>query len=108
MHVLCHSDGLENEWEAKGVRQSEFVRMAQDSLNDQVGKIPGHKLGKSGCKEGTIFKIMQILYLDDRAFIFDPRNDLIKGVNIINSPFTKIGMEMHVGRNEKAPKTQCI
>ena len=55
-----------------------------------------------------MFKIMQILYLDDGAFIFETRNELIKGVNIINSLFKKFGMEMHVGRNEKASKTECI
>ena len=43
---------------------------------------------------------MQILYLDDGAFIFESRKDLIKGVNLINSLFQKIGMEMHIGREE--------
>ena len=49
-----------------------------------------------------------VLYLDDGAFIFDSRNDLIKGVNIINLLFKKIGMEMYVGKNEKASKTEYI
>ena len=55
-----------------------------------------------------MFKIMQILYLDDGAFIFDSRIDLIKGVKLIDSLFKKISMEMHVGKNEKASKTECI
>ena len=46
-----------------------IVRVAQDSSNDQVGKILGYKLDNSGCKERIIFKIMQILYLDDGAFM---------------------------------------
>ena len=35
--MSAFAEALENEWEAKGVCQAEFVRMAQDSLNDQVG-----------------------------------------------------------------------
>ena len=72
------------------MRQAEFVRLAQDSSIDQVGQILGHKLDRSGCKKGIIFKILQILYLDDGAFIFESRNDLIKGVNIIYSLFKKL------------------
>ena len=67
------------------MRQAEVVCVPQDSLNNQIGKILGNGLDKSGRKEGIMFKIMQILYLDDGAFIFESRNELIKGVNIINS-----------------------
>ena len=84
------------------------MRVSQDDLDNQVGQILGHGLNKSGYKEGIVFKIMQILYLDDGAFIFDSRIDLIKGVKLIDSLFKKIGMEMHVGKNEKASKTECI
>ena len=77
-------------------------------MNDQIGQILGHKLDRSGYKEGIVFKSMQILYLDDGAFIFNSRNDLIKGVNIINLLFKQIGMEMHVGKNEKVSKIECI
>ena len=90
---------LENEWEEKGIRQTEFARVSQDNLNNQIGQILGHGLDKSGYKEGILFKILQILYLDDGAFIFESREDLIKGVNIINLLFKKFEMEMHVGRN---------
>ena len=55
-----------------------------------------------------MFKIMQILYLNNGAFIFESRVDLIKGVNLINSLFKNIGLEMHIGRDEKASKTECI
>ena len=67
------AEALENEWEEKGMRQAEFVRVPQDNLNNQIGQILGHRLDKSGRKEGIMFKIMQILYLDDGAFIFETR-----------------------------------
>ena len=100
------AEALENEWGKNSMRQAEFVRVSHDELDNQVGQILGRGLSKSGYKEGIVFKIMQILYLDDGAFIFDLRIDLIKGVNLIDSLFKKIGMEMHVRRNEKASKTE--
>ena len=87
---------------------AEFARVSHDNLDNQIGQLLGHRLDKSGFKEGTLFKIMQILYLDDGAFIFESRKDLIKGVNLINSLFKKFGMEMHIGRDEQASKTECI
>ena len=99
---------LENEWEEKGMRQAEFAIVLQDNLDNQVGHIIGHGLDKLGYKKGIMFKIIQILYLDEGAFIFESQTFLIKGVNIIHLHFKKIGMEMHVGRNEKASKTECI
>ena len=90
------------------MRQAEFAIVLQDNLDNQVGHIIGHGLDKLGYKKGIMFKIIQILYLDEGAFIFESQTFLIKGVNIIHLHFKKIGMEMHVGRNEKASKTECI
>ena len=106
--MSAFAEALEYEWEKSGMRQAEFVRVSQDNLDNQVGQILGHGLNKSGYKEGTVFKIMQILYLDGGAFIFDSRIDLIKGVKLIDSLFKTFGMETHVGGNEKASKTECI
>ena len=106
--MSAFAEALENKWKELGAPQAEFVRLEQDSPNDPAGQILGHKLNRSGCKEGLTFSILQILYLDDGAFIFESRNDLIRGVKLINSLFKKIGMEMHVGKNGKASKTECI
>ena len=35
--MSAFAEALENEWEVKGVLQAEFVRVEQDSSNDQVG-----------------------------------------------------------------------
>ena len=87
--MSAFAEALEYEWEKSGMRQAEFVRVSQDNLDNQVGQILGHGLNKSGYKEGIVFKIMQILYWDDGAFIFDSRIDLIKGVKLIDSRFKK-------------------
>ena len=68
--MSAFAEALENKWEKNGMRQAEFVRVLHDKMDNQVGQILGHGLSKSGYKEGIVFKIMQILYLDDGAFIF--------------------------------------
>ena len=65
--ISAFAEALENEWEKNGMRQAEIMRVSQDNLGDQVGQLLGHELSKSGYKEGILFKIMQILYLDDAA-----------------------------------------
>ena len=45
--MSAFAEALENGWEAKGMCQAEFVRLAQDSSNDQVGQILGHKLDRT-------------------------------------------------------------
>ena len=61
-----------------------------------------------GFANGVIFNILQILYIDDGAFIFDSRGELIKGVTLINNLLKFFGLEIHVGRDRKKSKTECI
>ena len=87
--------------------KAKFSRVSLVNCINQSGQVLGHKL-KMGFAHREIFEIMQILYLDDGAFVFNSRKDLIKGVNLINSLFKKFGLEMHIGKNNKASKTECI
>ena len=103
--MSAFAEALENEWGKNGMHEAEFARVSHDNLDNKIGKIPGHGLNKLRYKEGILFKIVQILYLDDGALIFESRIDLVKGVNLINSLFKILGMEMHIGRDKKASKT---
>eukprot|EP00978_Attheya_sp_CCMP212_P044770 scaffold321839_cov35-Attheya_sp.AAC.1 len=40
--------------------------------------------------------------------LFDSRDDLIAGTNLIMEHFTRFGLEMHVGRGTKASKPECL
>ena len=48
------------------------------------------------------------MFLDDSAFVFESRNDLIKGLSIIKYVFGCFGLEMHLGKGEVKSKTECI
>lgn len=99
---------MEKKWEESGIEKAEFSRISSTNFAEFEGQLTGHKLNKKGFADGTIFNILQILYLDDGAFIFSSRNDLVKGVNLINQVFSIFGLEMHVGRNGKASKTEYM
>ena len=46
----------------------------------------------------------QTLYVDDGAFIFNSREDPIKGISIVNAQFKKVGMAMHIRKKVKPLK----
>ena len=98
---------METEWGNDGIEKAGFSRVSTESFENLEGQLVGHNL-KMGFADGAIFNILQILYIDEGAFIFNSRKDLIKGVNLINETFKKFGLEMHIGRNGKASKTEFI
>ena len=51
-----------------------------------------------------MLELFQLLYVEDGAFLFESQDDMIKGVNLINTQFKKFGTEMHIGRDGKASK----
>ena len=49
-----------------------------------------------------------VLYVDDGAFPFENLLQLELGLSLIHNHFIKFGLEMHIGRGNKASKTECI
>ena len=46
--------------------------------------------------------------MDDGALLFEDRDQLTRGLSLIYSYFTRFSLDMHVGRGEKASKTECV
>ena len=49
-----------------------------------------------------------VLYVDNGAFPFEDRLQLELGLSLIHNHFLKFGIEMHIGRGNKASKTEFI
>ena len=45
----------------------------------------------------SAFEILQCLYVDDGAFVFSTREDMVEGLDMIFKHFAKFGLEMHIG-----------
>eukprot|EP00956_Cyclotella_meneghiniana_P008636 scaffold11760_cov69-Cyclotella_meneghiniana.AAC.3 len=77
-----------------------------DSVNTNQGLLTG-QIPKN-FKTGRTFTLLEFLYIDDGAFVFGSRADLIKGLKIIRKVFADFGLEMHIGSNGEASKTECV
>ena len=49
-----------------------------------------------------------MLYVDDGAFIFELRHQLETGTPLLLLNFAKFGLEMHIGKENKPSKTECV
>ena len=90
---------LEMQWNDRDLQQAQFPIVSIEEMEDGKGQLTSHKPG---------FEILQVLYLDNGAFVFNTREDLIEEANIINLQFRTFGMEMHIGTNGKKSKAECI
>jgi hypothetical protein len=57
---------------------------------------------------GSKFDLFYFLYADDGTMLFDNRKDLKEGTKLIMDHFARFGLEMYVGRGDKALKTECV
>ena len=55
---------------------------------------PNNSTQKSDLNKRELFEILQILYVNDGAFISNSREDKIEGLQLINSTFSWLGLEM--------------
>ena len=49
-----------------------------------------------------------MLYVDDGAFVFEPRHQLETGTPLLLRHFSKFGLEMHIGKENKLSKIECV
>jgi hypothetical protein len=47
--------------------------------------------------KGEIFQLLYTLFVDDTAFIFETRDDLTRGADLLHKHFRRFGLLMHVG-----------
>jgi hypothetical protein len=98
------AESLDSEWQSNGIEKVECKQVEIEELNK--GVLTGQPANR--LKTGTTFNILEILYIDDGAFIFNSRLDLEICLNVIRKQFAKFGLEVHVGTNEKESKTKCV
>jgi hypothetical protein len=95
------AETLSNKWDFNKLEYNWFPESAN-------GNKRGKLTGQSPKAMGSKFDLFYFLYVDDGAMLFENREDLKKGTNLIMSHFARFGLEMHIGRNEKQSKTECV
>jgi hypothetical protein len=82
-------------WREQEIPILSAMMASKDSLIN--GKICSHTPAMSTLKTLTAYKILQCLYVDDGAFLFDTREDLKKGTKLVYHHFGRFGLEMQIG-----------
>eukprot|EP00978_Attheya_sp_CCMP212_P018394 scaffold50315_cov46-Attheya_sp.AAC.1 len=72
------------------------------------GNKRGRLTSQSSKSKGAEFDIFYFLYVDDGAMLFDTREDLAEGTQLLFNHFARFGLEMHIGMGDKKSKTECV
>jgi hypothetical protein len=97
---------LEVKLHKAGIAVLKVAHLSDDEL--ESGCILGHTPCMYNSTRLTTFKIFQLLYDDDGAFLFPDCNALIAGINLIYSHFACFGLENHIGLGKESSKTECV
>jgi hypothetical protein len=112
-------DLLDKIWEKESIQKVKLTRESDDKY--RKGQIFRHNLKKCS-KSNTLvtFCVNFTIYVDEKAVPFVSRQQLCKGLPLIQKLFTRLGMEMHIGSSEeqndngilvkktKDSKTECV
>jgi hypothetical protein len=97
---------LEVVWKEKEIPILSVMMASDDNLIN--GKICSHTPAMFTSKTLTVYEILQCLYVNNGAFPFGTRDDLVKGMELIHHHFSRFGMEMHIGQGTSQSNTECI
>ena len=98
--------GRWEEWNTLWMGVLKVMTTNADAIED--GQVCSHTQAMYKSKSLTTVEIFQCLYVDDGAFPFETREDMIQGMNLIYHHFARFGLEMHIGRDGKESKTECV
>jgi hypothetical protein len=106
--MSAFAETLEAKWKKEQIGVCTVRSFVGPSLSSGKGKLRGH-LPKEYLSRGlTAVEILQCLFVDDGAFIFNSRADMTKGLTLLYRHFAWLGLEMHIGRGTAASKTECV
>ena len=96
---------LNQEWDLTGKQRVNCNRInIEESMKE--GILTSHNANT--LNKGTVVELLEILFVDDGAFIFNSRDDLCAGIDLIIKTFARFGLQVHIGKGESMSKTECI
>eukprot|EP00978_Attheya_sp_CCMP212_P012017 scaffold29800_cov23-Attheya_sp.AAC.1 len=72
------------------------------------GNKRGRLTSQSPKSKGSEIDLFYFLYVDDGAMLFDTREDLAEGTQLLFIHFARFGLKMHIGVGDKKSKTECV
>jgi len=88
---------LEKEWSRTNMERITFTRESDDTYPN--GQLFRHDWKSCIKSDGTIdFTILLLMYCDDMAIPFSSRDEMIKGMLMVQQLLSDLGLQMHVGK----------
>ena len=95
---------LEIEWTHNELTKAKISRNTNSHFSD--GQLISHTT--QYFDRGALFEIFCILYTDAGEFVFESIRQLEIGTPLILRHFGKFGLEIHIVKNNKHYKTECV
>ena len=92
--MTAFAETLDSERDKANIPRAIFHHTPLENLED--GQLISYAVDKFN--QGDIYDIIQTLFVDDSAFVFESRKDLTKGLGIIKCVFDCFGLEIHLGK----------
>jgi hypothetical protein len=89
-------------WEQAGIATPKF------HFHKEMKSLYGKMKGQNYKTKGTIFYLFLSLYVDNGSFMFESREDMIKGSAILVHHMRRFGLQMHIGRDGGKSKTEAL
>ncbi|KAL7523872.1 LOW QUALITY PROTEIN: hypothetical protein ACHAWF_000713, partial [Thalassiosira exigua] len=93
--MTAFAESLEVVWKRDNIEVVTLV--TEDDFVRGKGAIKSHTIAQYELRTQTAVAIIQCLYVDDGAFIFESINGIEKWTNMIYKYFARFGLEMHRG-----------
>ena len=103
MIMTAFSEILDATWTSSNITKPQFHRGDMTNTQSKSNKLTGHNINRDAPHSST-FNTFHI----NGSFIFQSCADLINGLEIINTIFNAMGLEMHVGKGETKSKTEAM
>jgi hypothetical protein len=104
--MTAFAETLELEWKREKIEIVTVMTAADNQI--QEGQLCSHTPKMFCSKILSAYKIFQCLYKDNRAFPFDTRESLMRGMTLVYWHFGRFGLEMHIERNDGQSKMECV
>ncbi|KAL7552342.1 hypothetical protein ACHAWF_015574 [Thalassiosira exigua] len=106
--MTAFAESLEVVWKRNNIEGVTLKSVAEDDFAQGKGAIKSHTIAQYQARPLTAVEIIQCLYVDDGAFVFQSRNGIEKGANLIYDHFARFGLEMHIGDETTDSETECV
>ena len=101
--IMAFSKILEDKWKDLGLIKAQFARKDKSPISTR--KLVSNQ--PITFTSGTLFDIFCMVYVDDRAFVFEYSTVIKKCTTLLSNHFAHFGLKMHTGI-KKTYKTEYI